>query len=169
MRYLSKLSIIGMAILLQACAGMVGSGDEQPQALNAPGSEVSGGGIGGFTAGSLQEFDEGVGGTVYFGLNEYNLTAEAEQILRAQAQWLNRYNPSKIVIEGHADERGTREYNLALSVRRANSVRDFLVAEGVAADIIETVGYGKERPVSVCAEERCYAQNRRSASVIEGL
>ncbi len=89
-----------------------------------------------------------------------------EQTLRGQAGWLNQYPNYTILIEGHADERGTREYNLALGARRAANVRDFLVAQGVQTSRLRTITYGKERPVAVCNDISCWSQNRRAVTVL---
>jgi peptidoglycan-associated lipoprotein len=88
--------------------------------------------------------------------------------LAKQAQWLNRYGKYAVTVEGHADERGTREYNLALGARRAAATRDFLVSQGVAANRIRTISYGKERPVATCDDPSCWSQNRRAVTVLNG-
>ena len=103
----------------------------------------------------------------YFELDKYELNNSAEITLRGQASWLNQ-NPSRnIVVEGHCDERGTREYNLGLGERRANAVRDYLTSLGVAPSRIRTISYGKERPVCVGSNEDCWSKNRRSVSVVK--
>ncbi|MDE3123570.1 MAG: peptidoglycan-associated lipoprotein Pal, partial [Paracoccaceae bacterium] len=91
---------------------------------------------------------------------------EAQQTLTKQAQWLNQYPSYAIIIEGHTDERGTREYNIALGARRAQVVKDFLSTHGVNAGRIRTISYGKERPVATCPNESCYSQNRRAVTVL---
>lgn len=116
--------------------------------------------------GSVEEFMSVVGDRVNFGFDKYNLTTEAQQILRRQAKWLKRYSSVKLTIEGHADERGTREYNLALGERRANSVKNFLAAEGVSLKRLKIISYGKERPVCEQQNAVCYARNRRANSVL---
>ena len=118
--------------------------------------------------GSEQDFIVNVGDRVHFQVDQWSLTPQAQDILRRQAAWLNRYPSVTVRIEGHADERGTREYNLALSARRAEAVKRFLISQGVAANRISTIAYGKERPVALCDEERCWAQNRRAVTVITG-
>lgn len=118
------------------------------------------------TPGSMREFSDRVGDTVYFTTDSTNLSSEAQQTLVTQSRWLNKYPQYAIVIEGHADERGTREYNIALGARRAASVRHFLIARGVEPRRIRTVSYGKERPVAVCANISCWSQNRRSVTVL---
>lgn len=103
--------------------------------------------------------------TIHFELDKYNVDGESEGILRSQAQWLTRYPIKSITIEGHCDERGTREYNLALGERRANAAKTALVAMGIAAGRINTVSYGKERPVALGSDEASWAKNRRAVTV----
>ncbi len=88
------------------------------------------------------------------------------QVLDGQAQWLMTNSDYLAIIEGHADEQGTREYNLALGARRANAVREYLISRGVPASRLQTISYGKERPIAVCSDEACYSQNRRAVTVI---
>ena len=111
-------------------------------------------------------FEQRIGDRVFFTTDSSALSATAQDTLRGQARWLNDNRSYGIVIEGHADERGTREYNLALSERRANAVREFLVGQGIAAGRIRTTGYGKERPVEVCPEPRCWDINRRAVTLV---
>ncbi|WP_102225102.1 peptidoglycan-associated lipoprotein Pal [Acidimangrovimonas sediminis] len=115
---------------------------------------------------SVAFFNQRVGDTVHFNEDQSTLTPEAQQILAAQAQWLKENSDFGIIVEGHADERGTREYNLALGARRASAVQEFLNAHGIPAARMKTISYGKERPIALCAEERCYAQNRRAVTVL---
>ncbi|MCF6221491.1 MAG: peptidoglycan-associated lipoprotein Pal [Robiginitomaculum sp.] len=103
---------------------------------------------------------------VYFGYNEYSLTPQTREILKSQASWLQQYNNAIIVIGGNADERGTREYNLALGARRADAVKAFLVSQGVAPGRITTVSYGKERPIDGRSNEAAWALNRNAHSVV---
>jgi peptidoglycan-associated lipoprotein len=107
-----------------------------------------------------------VGDRVHFALDRYDLSPEAEAILQRQAAMLETYQPVSITIEGHADERGTREYNLALGERRADTVRNYLVALGVQSDRIAVTSYGKERPDCAEAAEGCWSQNRRGVTVV---
>jgi len=118
--------------------------------------------------GSVQDFVVNVGDRVYFDYNEFNVRADAQPILAAQAAWLQRYPQVKVRIEGNCDERGTREYNLALGARRANSVRDFLVAHGVDSSRIDTISYGKERPLDPGTGEDAWAHNRNGHTAITG-
>lgn len=116
---------------------------------------------------SAEYFNQVVGNGVYFGLDEYNLNAAAQATLRGQASWLGQNPSQSIVVEGHCDERGTREYNLGLGERRANAVKDYLVSLGVAASRVRTISYGKERPVCVASSEDCWSRNRRGVSVVQ--
>ncbi|MFC6491007.1 MULTISPECIES: peptidoglycan-associated lipoprotein Pal [Phyllobacteriaceae] len=118
--------------------------------------------------GSRQEFTVSVGDRIFFDTDSSVVRSDAQATLTRQAQWLNRYPSYSITIEGHADERGTREYNLALGARRAAATRDFLVGQGVAANRIRTVSYGKERPVAVCDDISCWSQNRRAVTALGG-
>ena len=119
--------------------------------------------------GSSEEFKVGGSDTVYFSSDSTDLTPEAQQALTAQARWLQQYRNHAISIEGHADERGTREYNIALGARRAASVKTFLTQQGVAAARIRTTSYGKERPVAVCNDISCWSQNRRAQTVLSAV
>ena len=116
--------------------------------------------------GSMQDFVVNVGDRVYFDYDKYTVRADAEPVLSAQAAWLAKYPSVAVRIEGNADERGTREYNLALGARRANSIKDFLVAHGVAATRIETVSFGKEKPIDAGTTEEAYAKNRNGHTAI---
>ena len=113
-----------------------------------------------------QDFVINVGDRVYFDFDSYSVRADAAPVLEAQAAWLNRYPSVMIRIEGNADERGTREYNLALGARRANAVRDFLVSRGVSSSRINTVSYGKERPIDPGTSEDAYQRNRNAHTAI---
>jgi len=121
---------------------------------------------GGATPGSEQDFTVNVGDRVFFETDSSELTAAARATLDKQAQWLAQYNRYSFTIEGHADERGTRDYNIALGERRARAVRDYLAARGIAAARMRTISYGKERPVAVCNDISCWAQNRRAVTVL---
>ena len=120
------------------------------------------------TPGSSQDFTLNVGDRILFDTDSSAIRADAQQTLTRQAQWLNQYGNYAITIEGHADERGTREYNIALGARRAAATRDFLVARGVPATRLRTISYGKERPVAVCDDSSCQTQNRRAVTVLGG-
>ena len=134
---------------------------------NTPDLEANNG-FGVAAPGSEQEFKTVVGDRVFFQMDQSNLTAESQDTLRKQAAWLKQYADVTIQVEGHADERGTREYNIALSARRATATREFLVSQGIEANRISTIAYGKERPVALCDAEQCWTQNRRAVTVITG-
>ena len=148
--------ILAAALALGACA-------KNPTAN--PGAQA---GYTGGTAqpGSPQDFVVNVGDRVFFETDSTDLTPVSRQTLDRQAQWLNRYGRTTFVIEGHADERGTREYNIALGARRAAVVQEYLVAQGIAPNRMRTISYGKERPVAVCNDISCWSQNRRAVTVI---
>ena len=118
------------------------------------------------TPGSQQDFVVNVGDRVFFESDQTDLTPQSRATLDKQAQWLTQYTNYQFTIEGHADERGTREYNIALGARRAQTVREYLVARGVAANRMRTISYGKERPVAVCNDISCWSQNRRAVTVL---
>ena len=115
---------------------------------------------------TAQYFRGTVGDTVLFPADQTTLTPEARTILAAQAAWLTRHTAFTAVVQGHAEETGTREYNLALGARRASAVQEYLVAQGVAPGRIRTLSFGKERPAATCSDEGCYAQNRRAVTVV---
>jgi len=125
-------------------------------------------GYGAAGPGSVQEFNQTVGDRVFFDTDQTDLSATAQATLDKQAAWLNQYNRYTFTIEGHADERGTREYNFALGAQRAQTVHDYLAAKGVAASRMKTISYGKERPVAVCDDISCWSQNRRAVTVLNG-
>jgi peptidoglycan-associated lipoprotein len=116
--------------------------------------------------GSAQDFVVNVGDRVFFETDSTELTMQARSTLDKQAQWLSQYNRYAFTIEGHADERGTREYNIALGARRAQAVRDYLASRGVEVGRMHTISYGKERPVAVCNDISCWSQNRRAVTVL---
>jgi peptidoglycan-associated lipoprotein len=141
-----------------AVAGCANKPTEQDQA-----------GLGGAAApGSQQDFVVNVGDRVFFETDSTELTPQSRGTLDKQAQWLQLYNRYSFTIEGHADERGTREYNIALGARRAQAVRDYLTAKGIQASRMKTISYGKERPVAVCDDISCWSQNRRAVTVLGG-
>ena len=116
--------------------------------------------------GSAQDFVVNVGDRVFFESDSPELTPQSIATLDKQAEWLQRYNRYAFTIEGHADERGTREYNIALGARRAQTVREYLISRGVQANRMRTISYGKERPVAVCNDISCWSQNRRAVTVL---
>jgi peptidoglycan-associated lipoprotein len=123
-------------------------------------------GAGSAAPGSQQDFVVNVGDRVFFESDSTELTPQSIATLEKQAQWLQVYNQYTFTIEGHADERGTREYNIALGARRAQTVRDYLTSRGVTAQRMHTISYGKERPVAVCNDISCWSQNRRAVTVL---
>lgn len=159
MRILAAMAVSAV-MLLGACA------DEPPppDTTGGIGSQTAGGPA----AGSVGEFQQVVGDRVFFDTDRHDLDSLAQSTLQRQAQWLQTYSGYTVTIEGHADERGTRQYNLALGARRANSVRQYLIAQGIPANRLRAVTYGKERPVALCSDESCWSQNRRGVSVVAG-
>ena len=160
-RVLSMTAVAVVSLALAACANQG----------NKPGAGLANGGVNGAAGGPVspgteKDFSVNVGNTVYFTTDSTSLTPEAERTLRSQANWLNRYPRYTITLEGHADERGTREYNIALGARRATTVRRFLSKTGVNPSRLRTISYGKERPVAVCDDISCWSQNRRSVTVL---
>ena len=131
-------------------------------AKNAQNDQV--GMAGAATPGSQQDFIVNVGDRVFFETDSSELTPQSRATLDKQAQWLNQYGTYAFTIEGHADERGTREYNIALGARRAQTVREYLASRGVQAQRMHTISYGKERPVAVCNDISCWSQNRRAVT-----
>ena len=168
--------VLGLGVALSACTrpDRFGGGDAMGGGpLDSTNSALNGAnGVDSSTLGgpgdpaSPQYFSQTVGDRVFFVVDQSTLTQEAMSTLDRQAQWLQTNANYTAVIEGHADEQGTREYNVALGARRANAVREYLISRGVPGNRIRTVSYGKERPVAVCSEESCYSQNRRAVTVI---
>jgi peptidoglycan-associated lipoprotein len=130
--------------------------------------DLNGAGAAAGAPGSYQDFASNVGDRVFFETDQTELTPTAQATLDKQASWLNQYGRYTFTIEGHADERGTREYNFALGARRAESTKNYLVAKGVSVSRIKTISYGKERPVAVCNDISCWSQNRRAVTVLAG-
>ena len=118
--------------------------------------------------GSVQDFVVSAGDRVFFDTDSAKLTARSRATLDKQAQWLKKYSAHSLLLEGHADERGTREYNLALGARRATATRNYLVSRGINGSRMRTISYGKERPVAVCDDISCWSQNRRAVTVVGG-
>ncbi len=144
-------ALLAAALTISACA---------QNATDAQGNAAA-------TPGSQQDFVVNVGDRVFFETDSSELTPQSRATLDKQAQWLNNYTQySQFTIEGHADERGTREYNLALGARRAQAVRDYLISRGIAANRMHTISYGKERPVALCDDISCWSQNRRAVTVL---
>ena len=133
---------------------------------NNPADNAQANAAGSAAPGSQQDFVVNVGDRLFFVTDSTELTPQARATLDKQAQWLTNYNRYSFTIEGHADERGTREYNLALGARRAQVTRDYLVSRGIQAQRMRTISYGKERPVAVCDDISCWSQNRRAVTVL---
>ncbi|MGP8232124.1 MAG: peptidoglycan-associated lipoprotein Pal [Methylovirgula sp.] len=139
---------LGVALAMAACA-------------KNPGADGLAGGYGTATPGSPQDFSQNVGDRVFFETDSIELTSLAQSTLDKQATWLQQYSRYNFVVEGHADERGTREYNFALGARRAERVKEYLIARGISPSRMRTISYGKERPVATCNDISCWSQNRR--------
>lgn len=149
--------VLAFTILASACS-------QTPKPEDAG---LTGGGRGApATPGSARDFAQNVGDIVYFSTDVVDLSPEAQQTLANQARWLQKYAQYTITIEGHADERGTREYNIGLGSKRAEAVKNFLARNGVSSSRIRTISYGKERPVAVCNDISCWSQNRRAQTVL---
>ena len=153
---LKLAAVLAVALSMGACANK-----------NPLGGDGAGGGLAGSASpGSQQDFVVNVGDRVFFESDQTELSPQAIATLEKQAQWLQSYNRYSFTIEGHADERGTREYNIALGARRAQSVRTFLASRGIDPSRMRTISYGKERPVAVCNDISCWSQNRRAVTVL---
>ncbi len=150
--------IAGVLLLVAAAAACARKPQDQYAGV--------GGAEGPVTPGTARDFSVNVGDKVYFTTDSTSLSAEAQSTLRGQAKWLRQYPQFTITIEGHADERGTREYNIALGARRATAVRGYLAGLGVNPARMRTISYGKERPVAVCDDISCWSQNRRAVTVL---
>jgi len=161
------LSIVAAAALLAACeSSPENTGAASGGGVSAPPPVARTAPVSGVVKGSKEDFIANVGDRVFFDLDKSSLRADAKATLDKQASWLKSYQNYTFTVEGHADERGTREYNLALGERRANSVREYLIAAGVSASRIKVVSYGKERPVALGSNEAAWAQNRRGVTVL---
>ncbi len=171
MKFKSLSILVAALFLVAACESTT---TEQGGGQGGGSSNASSGGSGGagggssIAPGSGRDFVINVGDRVFFALDKSNLTGDARATLEKQAAWLKRFGSITVTVEGHADERGTREYNLALGERRANSAKDFLVALGVSPNRIKVISYGKERPAALGHNETSWRQNRRAVTVITG-
>ena len=152
---------------LAACADEQGNGPDSKLGSDyGSGARYARSGANGQAPGSNGDFQINAGDIVYFSSDSSDLTPEAQQTLTNQAQWLQQYASQTITVEGHADERGTREYNIALGAKRAQTVRDYLASRGIQPQRMRTISYGKERPVAVCNDISCWSQNRRAVTVL---
>ncbi len=170
MKFTVVLALIG-AVALSGCAkngGIFGRKDIDAAATSNAQTGLNGIGLEGVEQTSIAFFNSSVGDRVLFPVDRHTLTPESAAILDGQAQWLLANTGYQATIEGHADEQGTREYNLALSSRRASSVYNYLASKGVPEARMTVVPYGKERPLAICSDETCWAQNRRSVTVVAG-
>jgi peptidoglycan-associated lipoprotein len=145
---------LGAALAISACAKAPAEDPAALAGLNGPGSP--------------QDFAINAGDRVFFDSDSSELSGTAQGTLAKQVSWLQQYGRYNLTVEGHADERGTREYNFALGARRAETAKDYLVARGIPATRIRTISYGKERPVATCNDISCWAQNRRAVTVLTG-
>ena len=154
-------ALLGALLLLAACS----SPPPEPPPAGPPGGS-GGAGSRNIVPGSQQDLEASAGDRIFFAFDRSDISPEAREILSRQADWLRRYPNVTVTIEGHCDERGTREYNLALGERRAQAAKNVLVASGIPASRISTISYGKERPAVVGSTEEAYAQNRRAVTVV---
>jgi peptidoglycan-associated lipoprotein len=154
--------LLGVLLLLAACSST------PPEPPPGPPGPPGGAGVGSrsIVPGSQQDLEASAGDRVFFAFDRSDISPEARQIVTRQADWLRRYPNVTVTIEGHCDERGTREYNLALGERRAQAVKNVLVASGISASRMSTISYGKERPAVVGSSDESYAQNRRAVTVV---
>lgn len=174
MRHLTRAALLIAAFGLAACNNpdRFGAGGDGVGAGTGAGAGFGAGGVGVSGLGdpndprSLAHFQQRVGDRVFFAVDQHTLSPEARQVLSGQAQWLAANPGYAIIMEGHADEQGTREYNIALGARRASAAKDYLVSQGVPPGNIRTISYGKERPVEACSTEACYNKNRRAVTVL---
>jgi peptidoglycan-associated lipoprotein len=164
MRRIARLTTNPVMIALVAGLAMAGCASKK----NLNSASDLGLGAGAASPGSAQDFTVNVGDRIFFDTDSSSIRNDAQQTLARQAQWLNKYSSYRIVVEGHADERGTREYNLALGARRAAATRDYLISQGVSGGRLKTISYGKERPVAVCDDISCWSQNRRAVTTLSG-
>lgn len=149
-----------------AAAAMLAACSSTPETAATAGGGEGGAGGGAIRPGSQEDLRANVGDRVFFQTDRSTIAADQRPVLERQARWLAQFAQNQVTIEGHADERGTREYNLALAQRRANSARDVLVASGVAGSRIQVVSYGKDRPEALGSDETAWAQNRRAVTVV---
>ena len=153
------MSILAALVLVAACE-------------TAPGSDASAAGSGSSSSslqpGSQEDLVVNVGDRVFFGFDRFDLDQKSRAVLEKQAAWMKTYQAATVTIEGHADERGTREYNIGLGERRANSAKDYLIALGINPNRVRTISYGEERPVALGSNEDAWTQNRRAVTVVSG-
>lgn len=168
---------IGLLAVLVLCTGLAGCGKDKKSAMVNDGASTTTQATtdgtqvtttdGAYPPGSQAQLVAEIGDRVYFGYDQYDLTSEARSTIERQAQWMKTYPNVTVMVEGHCDERGTREYNLALGEKRANAVRNYLISNGVQAGRVQSISYGKERPAIMGADETSWAQNRRGVLVVQ--
>ena len=159
LKIVKKLMIVGLCVGLAACATKNELGEDAAGVLN---------GVGIAQPGTLAEFKQVIGDNILFDTNQTSVNDTGKVLLQKQYAWLLQYNVTNIKIEGHADERGTRAYNIALGARRASSVKSYLISLGFNASGISTLSFGKERPISLCDNISCWSQNRRAVTIVMG-
>jgi peptidoglycan-associated lipoprotein len=162
-----KLAAAAAVIALAGCTEKPQASSETPPptAMSNSGSDMSQSNV---VPGSAQDLKVNVGDTVHFEYDKYAVRDDDRSMLQRQAAWLAKYPQVRVTVEGHCDERGTREFNLALGARRANAVKEYLVSLGVSSARVETISYGKERPMCAESTEDCWSQNRRGVTAISG-
>lgn len=157
--YITRFTLLGVLIIgLASCRSSESPGNYS-QSLSGDGT---------IKITQLDDNKAQIGEIVYFGIDESGISSEMMSVLDAQISYLKENNRQTITIEGHTDEQGTREYNLGLGAKRSNSVKSYMISQGLSEGRIEVVTYGKERPISLCSEERCWKENRRAVTVIAG-
>ncbi len=168
-RTIQIVGMLALVLMLGACGkkdqvGVAGDGSLTADDRTQVSQDVNQGGV---TPGSQQDLVVNVGDRVFFGYDQFDLTSEARATVERQAQWLKTHQNVNVIIEGHCDERGTREYNLALGEKRAAAVRNYLIANGITPNRVQTISYGKERPVILGSDNTSWAQNRRGVMVVQ--
>ena len=161
-----RLAAMAAVLVVAGCASKPKPAAEAPPPAPPPAPSVQGQVESTVVPGSVQDFRVNVGDTVHFDYDKYGIRSEDRDLLQRQAAWLQKYPQVRVTVEGHCDERGTREYNLALGARRANAVKEYLVSLGLSSARVDTISYGKERPMCTESSESCWSQNRRGVTTI---
>ena len=156
-------SSVSIKLVMALCCVLAVAGCSKK---STPDLLAANGGIGVAAPGSEKDFADNVGDRIYFSEDQSTIVGESRDALLKQVAWLKQYRNVDVQIEGHADERGTREYNISLSARRASATKSFLISQGIDKGRISTIAYGKERPAELCDSEQCWSQNRRAVTVI---